>query len=132
MAAITVKGFDGCIDFYPNPLGKGAFWKIPSQERRFYSVEGTVRLLGYPGRNASPITLELLTTGSIIGAIGVMQGNAPQQNDSHCLFFISQLLDRSSKSLSKQEWQDSIDHRCNSIILSCVRLEKLFLRSGIT
>jgi HlyB family type I secretion system ABC transporter len=37
-------------------------------------VDGTVRLLGYPDRNASPITLERLTTGSIIGAIGVMRG----------------------------------------------------------
>jgi ATP-binding cassette, subfamily B, bacterial HlyB/CyaB len=32
-------------------------------------VDGTVRLLGYPGQNASPITLERLTTGSIIGAM---------------------------------------------------------------
>jgi HlyB family type I secretion system ABC transporter len=37
-------------------------------------VEGTVRLLGFPTENASPITLERLTTGSIIGAIGVMRG----------------------------------------------------------
>jgi HlyB family type I secretion system ABC transporter len=37
-------------------------------------VEGTVRLLGYPGGSASPITLDLLTTGNIIGAIGVMWG----------------------------------------------------------
>jgi ABC-type bacteriocin/lantibiotic exporter with double-glycine peptidase domain len=37
-------------------------------------VEGTVRLLGYPGGGASPITLDLLTTGNIIGAIGVMRG----------------------------------------------------------
>jgi hypothetical protein len=37
-------------------------------------VDGTVRLLGYPGQNTSPITLERLTTGSIIGAIGVMRG----------------------------------------------------------
>jgi HlyB family type I secretion system ABC transporter len=37
-------------------------------------VDGTVRLLGYPGQSASPITLERLTTGSIIGAISVMRG----------------------------------------------------------
>ncbi len=37
-------------------------------------VEGTVRLLGFPSENSAPITLERLTTGSIIGAISVMRG----------------------------------------------------------
>ena len=37
-------------------------------------VEGTVRLLGYPGENISPVTLERLETGSTIGAIGMIRG----------------------------------------------------------
>jgi HlyB family type I secretion system ABC transporter len=37
-------------------------------------VEGTVRLLGYPGENAAPVTLERLETGSTIGAIGMIRG----------------------------------------------------------
>ncbi len=37
-------------------------------------VEGTVRLLGYPGDLATPVTIERLETGSTIGAIGVIRG----------------------------------------------------------
>jgi HlyB family type I secretion system ABC transporter len=37
-------------------------------------VDGTVRLLGYPDRQTSPITLERLTTGRIIGAISAIRG----------------------------------------------------------
>jgi HlyB family type I secretion system ABC transporter len=39
-------------------------------------VEGTVRLLGYPDRDSSPITLERLETGSVIGMIGAVRGVA--------------------------------------------------------
>jgi HlyB family type I secretion system ABC transporter len=37
-------------------------------------VEGTVRLLGYPSENTSPVTLERLESGRTIGAIGIMRG----------------------------------------------------------
>ncbi len=37
-------------------------------------VEGTVRLLGYPSENTSPVTLERLEAGRTIGAIGIMRG----------------------------------------------------------
>ena len=39
-------------------------------------VEGTVRLLGYPDLDSSPITLERLETGSAIGMIGAVRGVA--------------------------------------------------------
>jgi HlyB family type I secretion system ABC transporter len=37
-------------------------------------VEGTVRLLGYPSENTSPVTLERLEAGRTIGAIGMIRG----------------------------------------------------------
>jgi HlyB family type I secretion system ABC transporter len=37
-------------------------------------VDGTVRLLGYPNDRTSPITLERLTTGRIVGAISAIRG----------------------------------------------------------
>jgi HlyB family type I secretion system ABC transporter len=37
-------------------------------------VDGTVRLLGYPEQQASPVTIERLTTGRIIGAISAIRG----------------------------------------------------------
>jgi HlyB family type I secretion system ABC transporter len=37
-------------------------------------VDGTVRLLGYPSERTSPVTLERLTTGRIIGAISMIRG----------------------------------------------------------
>ncbi len=37
-------------------------------------VDGTVRLLGYPAHQTSPITLERLTTGRVIGAISAIRG----------------------------------------------------------
>jgi HlyB family type I secretion system ABC transporter len=37
-------------------------------------VEGTVRLLGYPDANSSPITLERLEIGSVIGIISAIRG----------------------------------------------------------
>ncbi len=39
-------------------------------------VEGTVRLLGYPDENSSPITLERLEIGSVIGMISAIRGVA--------------------------------------------------------
>jgi HlyB family type I secretion system ABC transporter len=37
-------------------------------------VEGTARLLGYQSEQGIPVTLERLTTGRIVGAIGVIRG----------------------------------------------------------
>ncbi len=37
-------------------------------------VEGTVRLLGYPGENTAPVTLERLEIGSTIGVISEIRG----------------------------------------------------------
>jgi HlyB family type I secretion system ABC transporter len=37
-------------------------------------VDGTVRLLGYPNERTSPVTLERLTTGRIVGAISAIRG----------------------------------------------------------
>ncbi len=37
-------------------------------------VEGTVRILGYPSEHTSPVTLERLEAGRIIGAIGMIRG----------------------------------------------------------
>jgi HlyB family type I secretion system ABC transporter len=37
-------------------------------------AEGTVRLLGFAGDQLAPVTLERLTTGSIIGAVGLIRG----------------------------------------------------------
>jgi HlyB family type I secretion system ABC transporter len=37
-------------------------------------VDGTVRLLGYPGDLATPVTIERLETGSTIGVIGIVRG----------------------------------------------------------
>jgi HlyB family type I secretion system ABC transporter len=37
-------------------------------------AEGTVRLLGYPDDQATPVTLERLSIGGIIGAIGLIRG----------------------------------------------------------
>jgi HlyB family type I secretion system ABC transporter len=39
-------------------------------------VEGTVRLLGYPDQNSSPVTLERLEIGSVIGMISAIRGVA--------------------------------------------------------
>jgi HlyB family type I secretion system ABC transporter len=39
-------------------------------------VEGTVRLLGYPDPNGSPVTLEKLATGSTVGMISAIRGVA--------------------------------------------------------
>ena len=54
-------------------------------------VEGTVRLLGYPGEHTSPVTIERLETGRTIGAIGMIRGvpceSAIASTEAICLTF---------------------------------------------
>lgn len=59
-------------------------------------VEGTVRLLGYPSEDTSPITLERLEAGSTIGAIGMIRGvpceSAIASTEAICLTIPAELF----------------------------------------